>query len=257
MMINNNYNNNAPRHGAVMALIGMALYATTYALMYAATSNATVPVLEMWMTTTHVACTALSLFIGIAFSNVQQKNIVPSIFLGVACSVTVLGNDCIQYGGCALYFGAATLPRLAAAGAIAWAWIMFVVSFDSSMPNTFVAAMVMAMVPLAIETKTLSMCGDKWEPQLLDEGGKSYMIWIRAGVAITILLLDLFFRRGIFVVQPVVMWLMQPHGAKTSASPLAYYIATVALVLISFFNFTPHQTRGGSVLKSGLGGRSS
>jgi hypothetical protein len=153
----------------VMALIGMAVYSTTYALMYAATAVATVPVLEMWMVTTHLTCAALS----VLFSRHHVK-ITHSIFLGVACGITILSNDCIQYGNCELYFGAAAVPRIAAAGAIAWAWVMYVVSFDG-MPDTFIAALAMAMVPLAIEAKTVAVCGDKWRHQL----GANDLMWVR------------------------------------------------------------------------------
>jgi hypothetical protein len=37
---------------------------------------------------------------------------------------------------------------------------MYAVAFDG-LPNGFVAALAMAMVPLAIETKTFMACGDK------------------------------------------------------------------------------------------------
>jgi hypothetical protein len=206
----------------VMALIGMAVYSTTYALLYAATANATVPVLEMWMATTHVACAALALA-------THARQTTSSVFLGVACGITILGNDCIQYGNCALYFGAATLPRIAAAGAMAWAWVMYVVSFDG-VPDTFVAALVMAMVPIAVEAKTLAACGDKWQLPL---GAQNGMIWARLAVASALLLLALFFKRWVLVLQPLVLLLMQPRGARVSASPLPYYITTCALAAVA------------------------
>ena len=224
----------------VMALIGMALYSTTYALVYAATSNATVPVLEMWMVTTHLACAALSVFF--SRNRIQVKN-THSIFLGVACGITILGNDCIQYGNCSLYFGAAAVPRIAASGAIAWAWVMCVVSYDG-MPDTFVAGLAMAMVPLAIEAKTAATCGDKWHHQL----GASDLLWVRVAVSIALLLAALFLstrnirpKRWIFVLQPVIALLMQPRAAAVTASPLPYYITTLALVLLSWFKMPLHH----------------
>ncbi len=205
----------------VMALIGMTVYSTTYALMYAATSNATVPVLEMWMVTTHLACAALS----VLFSRVK---IAHSIYFGVACGVTILGNDCIQYGRCELYFGAAAVPRIAAAGATAWAWVMYAVSFDG-LPDAFVAALAMAMVPLAIETKTVMACGDKW----LDLMGGG--VWMRVVASVVLMFAAMFFKRWIFALQPVASLLLQPRTPKFVATPLPYYVAPIALVLLSYF----------------------
>ena len=208
----------------VMALIGITVYSTTYALMYAATSNATVPVLEMWMVTTHLACATLS----VLFSRVKIS-LCSSIYFGVACGVTILGNDCIQYGRCELYFGAAAVPRIAAAGAIAWAWVMYAVSLDG-VPDAFVAALAMAMVPLAIETKTAMACGDKWRDQLATTSG-SELLWVRAGVAVAMMLAAMFLRRWIFALHPVVSRLILPRAA----TPLPYYFAVTALVLLSYF----------------------
>jgi hypothetical protein len=215
-----------------MALIGMAIYSATYAVMYAATSNAAVPVLEMWMVTTHLACAILSLLFCIVMDNASENNnMASSIFLGVACSVTILGSDCINATQASegLYFGAAATPKLAAAGAIAWAWIMYVSSFHS-IPDTFVSALVMCMVPLAVEAKIITTCGDKWHALLQGD-----MIWGRVATAATLVIAAAFLNKGVLVLQPVVMWIMQPHSAKVTASPLPYYIVTSALVLISFF----------------------
>ena len=224
----------------VMALIGMTVYSTTYALMYAATSNATVPVLEMWMVTTHLACATLS----VLFSRVKIS-LCSSIYFGVACGVTILGNDCIQYGRCELYFGAAAVPRIAAAGAIAWAWVMYAVSLDG-VPDAFVAALAMAMVPLAIETKTAMACGDKWRDQLATTSG-SELLWVRAGVAVAMMLAAMFLRRWIFALHPVVSRLILPRAA----TPLPYYFAVTALVLLSYFivprGLRPTSKFGGAV----------
>ena len=223
----------------VMALIGMTVYSTTYALMYAATSNATVPVLELWMVMTHLACAALSMI----FSRVK---IAHSIYFGVACGVTILGNDCIQYGRCELYFGAAAVPRIAAAGAAAWAWVMYAVAFDG-LPNGFVAALAMAMVPLAIETKTFMACGDKWRDLL----GGGELLWLRVLASIVLMFAAMIFKRWIFAIQPVVSLLLQPHAPKIVATPLPYYAASAALVLLSYsimprgFNQRPSPKSGG------------
>lgn len=213
----------------IMALVGMSLYTTTYALVYATTLNATVPVLEMWMITTHMACAIVSLFFHVI--GVEDENIASSIFLGVACSMTILGNDCIQYGNCALYFGAATLPRIAAAGAIAWVWIMYVSSFNS-LPDTFIAALLMSIVPLAVEAKTLLSCSDKWQPLL--QGPIN--IWIRVAVSAALMSGSCFIHKVFLLGHPIVMWAMQPHDATVTASPLSYYMTIFAFVLISFFN---------------------
>ena len=218
----------------VMALIGMTVYSTTYALMYAATSNATVPVLEMWMVTTHLACATLS----VLFSRVKIS-LCSSIYFGVACGVTILGNDCIQYGRCELYFGAAAVPRIAAAGAIAWAWVMYAVSLDG-VPDAFVAALAMAMVPLAIETKTAMACGDKWQL------GGPERLWMRAGAAAAMMFAAMFLKRWIFALHPVVSRLIHPHAA----TPLPYYFAVTALVLLLYFivprGLRPTSKNGGA-----------
>ena len=115
---------------ACMGLLGMALYSGTYSLIYASIGVGAPPVavLEMWMTTVHlmsaVGCCVLQ---GIYLS--MFKKIMPyladaqtALFLGVACAVTILGNNCLRYGECTAYYGAASFPRVAAAGSIAWAW---------------------------------------------------------------------------------------------------------------------------------------
>jgi hypothetical protein len=199
----------------IMATIGMALYTTTYALMYSATASAIVPVLEMWMISTHVTCSMMSLM----FCVVEDKHNDPtsSIFLGVACAVTILGTQ----ASCGLYFGAAAFPRLAAAGAIAWAWLMYVSSFNA-LPDTAVAALVMAMIPVAMDTKLMLSCStNKWQLAVL----------ARLGVSMLLYAVSCFFNKRVFVLHPIAMWIMQ---SRASVTPYLYHITSLGLLMISF-----------------------
>jgi hypothetical protein len=166
---------------AVMALLGMALYSGTYSLVYASigVNEPTVAILEMWMTFVHlfaaVACCVLQ---GLYAGLLKQRNSVlphlaeaqTSLFLGVACAVTILGNNCLQHGECAAYYGAASFPRLAAAGSMAWVWVMYATSlgcqswskgvtlgFNDKQGLTAAAAML--MLPCTVNAKLSTTCG--------------------------------------------------------------------------------------------------
>jgi len=183
---------------ASMGLLGMALYSGTYSLIYASIGISTPPVaiLEMWMTTVHLMSAAgCCVLQGIYVSMFKKSNTVlphlseaqTSLFLGVACAVTILGNNCLQYGECATYYGAASFPRIAAAGSVAWAWVMYVsslgcqswtkggLSMGFSDKQGVTAASVMLMLPCTVGAKLNAVCGevatDGTTPILLMLGG--------------------------------------------------------------------------------------
>ena len=128
---------------AVMGLLGMALYSGSYSLIYASlgVNTATVAILEMWMTSLHLfsavgCCVLQGLYAGVFLPKSGKKSsslphlaeAQTALFLGIACAVTILGNSCVQSGDCLSYYGAASFPRMAAVGSIAWVWVMYVSS---------------------------------------------------------------------------------------------------------------------------------
>jgi hypothetical protein len=166
---------------AVMSLVGLAIYSGTYSMIYASigVQEPVVALLEMWMTNVHVfsacgCCVLQAMFAGV-FK--RQKEALPhlgemqtALFLGVACSVTILGNYCMQNGDCAGYYGAAGFPRAAAAGSVVWAWIMFVsslgcqtwnqgVSLGFNSKEGVLATGVMVLLPLLVNEKLKQTCG--------------------------------------------------------------------------------------------------
>ena len=131
---------------AVMSLLGMFLYSVSYALIYAASAapaSAPVAVLEMWMSGTHLCsacgcCLAQALLASMAgpdrASAPQLAQAQTAVFLGIACSVSVLASGCLASATgaeCAPYFGAAVAPRLAATGAMVWAIVMYASSLGA------------------------------------------------------------------------------------------------------------------------------
>lgn len=244
----------------VLALIGMALYSTTYALIYSTTATSVVAVLEMWMVTTHLMVALASvivdtLLISATTAAAGLNSIVgemqAAVFLGIACAVTVLGNACVHDGNvCTIYFGAAAVPRLAAAGAMAWSIVMYVAAVGCSghfgMTSTTGAA-VMIFVPLAIESKLLSatcsekrwsllLCNtEKFEGAVLPRCVSDTSPEMRIGIAVPFLIIGLVLARqkkrflrigGPFLIMllPFVTWSLQPASARVSAAPASYHI---------------------------------
>ena len=176
---------------AVMALLGMALYSGTYSLIYASIgiSEPTVAILEMWMTSLHLFSSVGCCVLQAVYAGVFQKReaALPflaeaqtGLFLGVACAVTILGNSCLQGGECLAYYGAASFPRLAAAGSIGWVWIMYGgalgcqawergVSLGFSDKEGLTAAAVMIMLPAVVTERLVTTCG--WAADTCGSGG--------------------------------------------------------------------------------------
>ena len=167
---------------AVMALLGMALYSGTYSLIYASIgiNEPAVAILEMWMTSVHLfsavgCCIVQGVYAGVwkQHDNMGLPHLAEaqtSLFLGMACAVTILGNNCLQHGDCAAYYGAAGFPRMAAAGSVAWVWIMYIsslgcqpwtkgVSLGFNEKQGLTAASVMIMLPPTVSEKLSSTCG--------------------------------------------------------------------------------------------------
>jgi hypothetical protein len=84
--------------------------------------------LEMWMVLTHlgvsfVTCVACAVF------NVHAGAAQTALFGALAVGVSICSFACMQDGAqCAPFFPAAAWPALAAAGALAWAWVLYVAS---------------------------------------------------------------------------------------------------------------------------------
>jgi hypothetical protein len=170
---------------AVLGLLGLGFYSATYAVLYTLSPSSKqtrmVPaVLEMWMAYTHLAsagaCCALHLVLATVMRATRPvphlSEAQSALFLGVALTVTLFGTTCIGggQGECALYFGAAALPRIAAVGAVTWAWLMYLGSLACQTTlgrmEPLTSATVVAWVPWLMARTAVSVCGDPWRMQV-------------------------------------------------------------------------------------------
>ena len=170
---------------AAMSLLGMLVYSATYAIIYSASSVPTVAPLEMWMVWTHLICACGTCVGQVLLTNIMRADhgirhlaqAQTALFLGIAASVTALSFGCMNDPSlCAVYFGAAAIPRLAATGAIVWAWFMYGSSlgaqpWDSltlglSGTEPLLANAAMAITPWMIARTLVTTCGDAWRLQL-------------------------------------------------------------------------------------------
>ena len=127
----------------LMSLLGFVLYTATYSVVYMIkTQGKPVAVLDMWMVLTHLFTSILTCairtmtIINSSDSNSPMAEAQSAIFLAVALSVTGIGTGCLQENlVCLIYYPAAALPQLAAAGSIAWAWVMYVASLGCQIPS--------------------------------------------------------------------------------------------------------------------------
>jgi hypothetical protein len=199
---------------AVLAVLGLALYSTTYSLVYATNSSRTSPivaVLEMWMVSTHLASPMIcgivqALFAAeLRFPLIHIAEAQSSLFLGMACIVTILGFNCINENGgppqyyCSAYYGAAAIPRFAAAGSIAWAWVMYVsslgcqtmgISLGISGKSALTVSSTILLLPYMVASKLGSTCGGQtWTMPLCNNA---------CGIAgpVTVVSLSLMFSHG-------------------------------------------------------------
>ena len=222
---------------AVMGLLGMALYSGTYSLIYASIgiNEPTVAILEMWMSSVHLfvavgCCVLQALYAGLFKQSQSLAHLAEAqtaLFLGIAIAVTILGNGCLQSGDCLAYYGAASFPRLAAAGSIAWAWVMYASSlgcqaWEKGLSLGFngveglTAASVMLMLPGTVNGKLRAICG--WEERSGDEilpivflfgglvvyhlGNGIFNHWVAFGMRMMGLLIFL----GAFFFMPTELW---------------------------------------------------
>ena len=252
---------------AVLGVLGLALYSLTYSLVYAGSSSTpVVAVLEMWMVTVHLAspltCGLLQSLFSNSFTAIKHVAAAQtSVFLGVACTVTIAGVGCLRSGNhgatCTAYFGAAAFPKFAAAGSIAWAWVMYASSlgcqFSSitlglSSKNSLTVATIVLLVPYFVASKLGDTCGGAtWTVPLCNNAcgvGGPIVVAImslalsHAGAlllslrqttvgAIASLLGDLVMILGCFF-----LWLAQnAHDASA-----AHHITCVAISLFSFIS---------------------
>ena len=162
----------------MLALVGLALYSVTYSITYAG-GTTVVAILEMWMVSTQIASAVLCAGVQLVTCTVMgTQDPIPnlaesqcSLFLGIACAVSILGSACLNdQNMCMAFYGAAALPSLAASGSIAWAWVVYVsalgcqtwetgISLGISHKGTFTVATVMALVPHSVVTKLSTTCG--------------------------------------------------------------------------------------------------
>lgn len=180
---------------SVLALIGFALYSTTYSLVYASSSSRpVVAVLEMWAVSLHLAASLACLvvhFVGMSVFEMQSRvsSILTSLFMGIAILSTVACSACLSLGEekvCYAYFAAAAFPKFAAVGFCAWCWVMYVaslggqawsvgVSLGFSKMGSLTIASVILMVPYNIGTKLADTCQKTW---LCGDGCIDYGIMI-------------------------------------------------------------------------------
>lgn len=117
----------------LVALVGFFIYTSSYSLVYhvfksGATATKPIAVLEMWMVFTHLLSASVTCAV-YAVLGVRTADIQTAIFLGIAIAVTACSLACINDAAqCIVFFPAAAWAPLAAAGAIAWSWIVYMAS---------------------------------------------------------------------------------------------------------------------------------
>ena len=120
-----------------------------------------------------------------------------AVFLGVAGAVVVLSTSCLNSNGsgaeCAVYYGSAAVPRVAAAGALVWSIVLYVsslgcqpwssghgISLGLRGKSGMTASATMALVPWLIMKTLVQTCGDRWRVHLCSEVG------IKTNAAVTL-----------------------------------------------------------------------
>ena len=166
---------------AFMSLIGMAIYSSSYsATMAMGISTRTVPVLEMWIVFSHLACSISCIAIQITLVGIfNASGGVPrlgesqvSIFLGIACAATCASADCLSGTAvsCTSYFPAAANTSVSSVCCIIWVWIMYLTSLGTVFPvqsfslgitnaGGVTASTVMAILPPLVSSRLVSTCG--------------------------------------------------------------------------------------------------
>jgi hypothetical protein len=174
---------------AVLALIGMALYSSTYALVYAGSSSARiVAILEFWMASVHLlsaggCCVGQALAMSMLQLQEPIRHVAEAqtaLFLGVSGAVATLSTNCIngESVDCGVYYGSAAVPRLAAVGAVVWSLLLYAgslgcqswdgggISLGLRGASGLTASTVMLSVPWVIQGALVRVCGDAWRIHL-------------------------------------------------------------------------------------------
>lgn len=270
---------------AVLGILGLALYSTTYSLVYAGSSSTpVVAVLEMWMVTIHmvspIVCGGVQALSG-PFNHIAVAQ--SAIFLGIACIVTIVGINCVQQtsseeGVCSAYYGAAAIPKFAAAGSIAWVWVMYVsslgcqsvgvLSLGLTDKNALTAASIILLLPYCIVSKLDSTCGgSKWAMSLCSNACNT------AG-PILVITLSLFFAHGgglliaihqntigfiCSIIGPLVMiigslslWAVQNGNSQSTAQ----HLLTAVLSTISFISAIQFISKANSKQQASVSSKS-
>ena len=262
-------------HGTivVLALLGLAIYSTTYGLIYSMSTSNVVATLEMFMIYAHLAvacaCGAAQLVLPIVLHLTEPIPHLAStqcaIFLGIALSVSLLAGACMGSATgneCALFFGAAMLPQLAAAGAATWAWIVYLASLSCQTKieglGGLTAAAAMSWVPWVIAKTAVATCGDEWRVLLCggvnvalapnatttasqvaaDCSNLDLGLWVSAAGLLLAEIASWIPYAGARLVGALlgclgalVAWLAQPSDVAVPAAPVPYHVCVFALAL--------------------------
>lgn len=116
----------------LVTLVGFFIYTSSYSVVYHVVRSGStvkpVAILEMWMVWVHLLSAIITCAL-YAVCTIRTSDLQTAVFLGVAISASTCGAGCIQDAEqCAVFFPAAAWAPLAAAGAIAWAWIVYLAS---------------------------------------------------------------------------------------------------------------------------------
>jgi hypothetical protein len=117
----------------LVTLVGFFVYTSSYSLVYhvfrSGGTAKPIAILEMWMVFTQLVSSVLTCAL-YAVLGVRTADIQTAIFLGMALAVTTSSVACINNdpSACTAFFPAAAWAPLAAAGAIAWSWIVYMAS---------------------------------------------------------------------------------------------------------------------------------
>ena len=158
----------------LVSLVGFFVYTASYSLVYRLSSNGgrlkPVAVVEMWMVLTHLLCAGATCVL-LAVFGLRTAEYQTGLFLGVALAVTTCALGCLQQqsdaGYCNAYFPAAAWAPIAAAGAIAWAWIVYVASLGCQpayvslglSPQHLLAPMLLVLLGPSVLSTLHQTCG--------------------------------------------------------------------------------------------------
>lgn len=199
----------------LMSLLGIAMYSATYSVsMAVGASSKRIPVLEYWVSFSHLTCTVLCIIIQFIVGGIMRietgllgiAEAQVAVFLGIACACTVLSTECIAGDAnvCAIYFPSAVYAPAAGVGLIVWSWIIYLSSLGClrSSIGAFslgtdgiggvVVSCVMVMLPSQPLAAIVSICGRRGLPagvcSGIDDSCGSVLIsvltWLSVGIIV-------------------------------------------------------------------------